>query len=324
MSVSRVINGTRKVSPETERKVLAAVRRIGYVPNDAARILKGQRSSVVGLIVPDLADPFFATCAQAVQQATRRAGYLTWMAASDHREDVERELTQAMTQRSVAGLLVIPSGLRNDHFAVAAETGIPIVSLDRPLQHVAADAVVVDNRAAAARATEHLIQHGHSSIVCITDDESIFTKTERIAGYSQAMSKAKLQVQVWSVGPISGPLSERLTFALQKADRPTAIFAESNLVAVEALHELQKRGIRIPERMALIVFDDFDAANLVRPAITVIRQPIAEIGKRAAEILCNRLKGTYTAAVSTIVLPTELVVRQSCGCGSRLRKSPKS
>jgi LacI family transcriptional regulator len=317
MSVSRVINGTRKVSPETERKVLAAVRRIGYVPNDAARILKGQRSSVVGLIVPDLADPFFATCAQAVQEATRRAGYLTWMAASDHREDVERELTQAMTQRSVAGLLAIPSGSRNDHFAAAAESGIPIVSLDRPLQHVTADAVVVDNRAAAARATEHLIQHGHSNIVCITDDESIFTKTERIAGYSQAMRKAKLQVQVWPVGPISGTLSERLTFALRQADRPTAIFAESNLVAVEALHELQKRGIKIPEKMALIAFDDFDAATLVRPTISVIRQPIAELGKRAAEILCNRLKGTYTAAVSTVVLPTELILRQSCGCGVR-------
>jgi len=324
MSVSRVVNGTRKVSPETERKVLAAVRRIGYVPNDAARILKGQRSSVVGLIVPDLADPFFATCAQAVQEATRRAGYLTWMAASDHREDVERELTQAMMQRHVAGLLAIPSGDRNDHFAAAAESGIPIVSLDRPLQHVTADAVVVDNRAAAARATEHLIQHGHSSIVCITDDESIFTKTERVAGYSQAMRKAKLEVQVWSVGPISGTLSERLTFALKRADRPTAIFAESNLVAVEALHEMQKRGIRIPESIAIIAFDDFDAATLVRPTISVIKQPIAALGKRAAEILCGRLKGTYTAASSTVVLPTELILRQSCGCGLRSRKNLKS
>jgi LacI family transcriptional regulator len=297
-----------------------AVRRIGYVPNDAARILKGQRSSVVGLIVPDLADPFFATCAQAVQEATRRAGYLTWMAASDHREDVERELTQAMMQRHVAGLLAIPSGLRNDHFAAAAESGIPIVSLDRPLQRVAADAVVVDNRAAAARATEHLIQHGHSSIVCITDDESIFTKTERVAGYSQAMRKAKLQVQVWSIGPISGTLSDRLSFALQRSDRPTAIFAESNLVAVEALHELQKRVMSIPEKMALIAFDDFDAATLVRPTISVIKQPIAELGKRAAEILCGRLKGTYTPPVSTLVLPTELILRQSCGCGLRTRK----
>src|SRR5208282_5743625 len=141
------VHGNRRVSPETERKVRAAIARIGYEPNEAARILKGQRSHVLGLIVPDLADPFFATCANAVQDTARRAGYLIWMAASAHREDIERELTKAMLQRHVAGLLVIPSGRQNDHFASAARTGIPIVSSDRPMEHTEADSLVVDNRA---------------------------------------------------------------------------------------------------------------------------------------------------------------------------------
>jgi LacI family transcriptional regulator len=317
MSVSRVVNGTRKVSPETERKVLAAIERIGYEPNEAARILKGQRSRVLGLIVPDLADPFFATCANAVQEAARRAGYLTWMAASAHREDVERELTQAMMQRHVAGLLVIPSGKQNDHFATAAKGGIPIVSLDRPLEYVEADSLVVDNRAAAARATEHLLEHGHRSVLCITDDESIFTKAERILGYSQTMRRAKLPVQVCSVGPLRGTLSEQLTFALNTSSPPTAIFAESNLVAVEALHELQKRSLRIPEKMAFIAFDDFDAATLVHPTITVVKQPVAELGRRAAELLCSRLGNPDKSKISRIVLNTELVIRESCGCRGR-------
>lgn len=323
MSVSRVINGTRKVSPETERKVRAALKRVGYVPNDAARILKGQRSSVLGLIVPDLADPFFATCAQAIQEEARHAGFLTWMASSGHREDDERDLTQAMMQRHVAGLLVIPSGTKNDHFASAVASGIPVVSLDRPLTHVDADAVVVDNRAAAAKATEHLIQHGHTSIVCITDDESIFTKAERVLGYSQAMRKAKLPVQVWSIGPISGPLSEQLTYALKRPDRPTAIFAESNLVASETLQELQQRGIRVPDKMALIAFDDFDAAKLVTPPVSVVRQPISELGKRATQILLGRVKGTQSGEASTVELSTELVLRFSCGCGVRKQRSSK-
>jgi LacI family transcriptional regulator len=321
MSVSRVVNGTRKVSPETERRVLAAIERIGYEPNEAARVLKGQRSRVLGLVVPDLADPFFATCANAVQDAARRAGYLTWMAASAHREDVERELTKEMIQRHVAGLLVIPSSLQNEHFAGAVKYGIPVVSLDRPLDRIEADALVVDNRAAAALATEHLIQHGHHSILCITDDETIFTKTERVAGYSQAMRSAKLPVQVFSIGPIGGSISDQLTLALSSAVPPTAIFAESNLVAVQVLHELGRRSLRIPDRMALIAFDDFDAATLIRPTITVIKQPIAELGKQAAELLCGRLDGTIQTETSRVVLKTELVIRESCGCSERRARS---
>src|ERR1700677_2035826 len=117
MSVSGVVNGTRRVSPEVERKVRAAIGKIGYEPNEAARILKGHRAQVIGLIVPDLADPFFAICANAVQDAALEAGYMTLMSASGHREDVERQQTEIMMQRRVAGLLVIPSGTQNDHFA---------------------------------------------------------------------------------------------------------------------------------------------------------------------------------------------------------------
>jgi LacI family transcriptional regulator len=321
MSVSRVVNGTRKVAPETERKVRAAIERIGYEPNEAARVLKGRRSSVLGLIVPDLADPFYATCANAVQEAARRAGYLTWMAASAHQEDVERELAKAMIQRHVAGLLVIPSGMRNDHFKSAVKDGIPIVSLDRPLEHVQSDSLVVDNRLATYRATEHLIEHGHKSILCVTDDEAIFTRMERIAGYSQAMRRAKLPVQVCSIGPVSGSLSEQLEFALNTAAPPTAIFAECNLVAIEVLHELQKRLLRIPEKMALIAFDDFDVATLVNPTVTVIKQPVSELGRQATELLCARLNNSGQSAGSRIVLKTELIIRESCGCGARRRKS---
>src|ERR1035438_1067198 len=116
MSVSRVVNGSRRVTAETERKVRAAIERIGYEPNEAARVLKGQRARILGLIVPDLADPFFATCANAIQETAWNAGYMTLMAASAHREDIERHETEIMIQRQIAGLIVIPSGTQNDHF----------------------------------------------------------------------------------------------------------------------------------------------------------------------------------------------------------------
>src|SRR5260370_10841758 len=127
MSVSRVVNGTRRVAPETERKGRAAIRRIGYEPNEAARILKGHRARIIGLIVPDLADSFFATYANAVQETALKAGYMTLMAASAHRDEVERRETELMIQRQVAGLLVTPVGSRNDHFTAACRTRLPLV-----------------------------------------------------------------------------------------------------------------------------------------------------------------------------------------------------
>jgi len=317
MSVSRVVNGTRKVSPETQRKVLAAIQRIGYEPNEAARMLRGLRSRILGLIVPDLADPFFATCANAIHETAWNAGYLTLMAASFHREDIERSETEIMLHRQVAGLLVIPSGVQNDHFAEAKKCGIPIVALDRPLERVEADSLVVDNREASIRLTEHLIGHGHERILCIADDERIFTKSERVAGYSQAMQRANLDVRVCLVGPLSGSLSAQLPVLLRGAEGPTAIFATSDVLAVEVLRLLQLHAIPIPEKIALVSFDDFDAATLVRPSVTAVRQPVVQLGRQAASQLLERLKEPAASKVNHLVLQTELVIRESCGCPVR-------
>jgi LacI family transcriptional regulator len=314
MSVSRVVNGTRRVSPEIERKVRAAIERIGYEPNQAARILKGNRSRLLGLIVPELADPFFATCANAVQEAAWDAGFMTLMAASGHKEDRERRETEIMVQHRVAGLLIIPSGVQNDHFVAAQKSGTVIVSIDRPLVNVDADSLVVDNRAAADRVVQHLIDHGHRNVVCLADDEIIFTKTERVTGYLNAMRRSELSPRVCLVGPSTGSMSDQLSFVLESNPAPSAIFAASNLVAGALLRELQRRSITIPDQIALICFDDFDAATLIQPRITVVRQPTGEIGRQAALLLLQRLDSTIDTEKQHTVLATELVIRESCGC----------
>lgn len=320
MSVSRVVNGTRRVSRETERRVRAAIERIGYEPNEAARILKGNRARIIGLVVPDLADPFFSAYANAVQEKALEAGYLTLMVASRHRIEVERRETEIMVQRQVAGLLVTPVGSQNEHFVTARKAGIPIVSFDRPLDHMDADAIIVNNRAAASHVTEHLIVHKHRNILCIADDEKIFTKAERVAGYSEVMRRAGLPARVCLVGPMSGSVSHQLGLALDSRPAPTAIFATSNVIAIGVLRELQKRSTRIPQEIALIAFDDFDAATLVRPTITVVRQPVADLGRKAASVLLDRLSANGLPEASQVVLPTELIIRESCGC-RRSRKT---
>jgi LacI family transcriptional regulator len=314
MSVSRVVNGTRRVSPDVERRVRAAIERIGYVPNEAARILKGNRGSVLGLIVPDLADHSFSTCCSAIQEAAWDAGYMTLMAASNHREQLERQETALMVQRRVAGLLVVPIGAQNDHFIAAQEAGVPVVAIDRPIEHVDSDTLTVDNLEASFGATRHLIAHGHREILCVADDERIYTKNERVLGYSRAMRSAKLPVRVCLVGKMTGSVADQVGFALESKPTPTAIFAASNHVGIDVLRYLQQHNIAIPRDIAFICFDDFSAATLMSPTITVVQQPVSDLGQKAAHMMLERLKSTTQSQTSKVTMETQLVIRKSCGC----------
>jgi LacI family transcriptional regulator len=314
MSVSRVVNGTRRVSPDVERRVRAAIERIGYVPNEAARILKGNRGSVLGLIVPDLADQFFSACCSAIQEAAWDAGYMTLMAASNHREQLERQETALMVQRRVAGLLVVPIGSQNDHFIAAQEAGVPVVAIDRPIEHVDSDTLTVDNLEASFRATCHLIAHGHGEILCVADDERIYTKNERVLGYSRAMRGAKLPARVCLVGKMTGSVADQVGFALESKPMPTAIFAASNHVGIDVLRYLQRHNVAIPGDIAFICFDDFSAATLMSPTITVVQQPVSDLGQKAAHMMLERLKAAAETQTSKVTMETQLVIRQSCGC----------
>ncbi len=321
MSVSRVVNGTRKVSKDTEERVREAIRRIGYEPNEAARMLKGHRARVLGLIVPDLADPFYAVLANTVQETAREAGYMTLLVASGHQVAVERQQAELMLQRQIAGLIVIPSGRDNDFYAHVLKQKVPIISVDRPLESIDVDSVMVDNREATAMAMQHLLEHGHRNILFLTDEEIILTKRERLAGYYAAMRKAKLQSQVCVIGPNAGPARDLLPALLASKPTITAIFAASDLLAIAALRELTRLKIQIPQQIALIGFDDFDAAILTTPTITVVAQPVVELGRKAVSLLLQRVESGKTDDPVQVVLKTTFLVRESCGCGLKAKPS---
>ncbi len=314
MSVSRVVNGTRKVSKSTEEKVRAAIRRIGYEPNEAAKVLKGHRARVLGLIVPDLADPFFAVCANAIQVKAREAGYMTLMVASGHQESVERQQTDVMMQRQVAGMIVIPTGSANDHLTKAMASGLQVVALDRPLR--TADSVLVDNRDASARIVRHLLEHGHQHILCVQDEYDVFTKRERFAGYLQAVRRAKRPARVCIVGPKNGTVDEQLPSILASRPKLTAIFTGSDLVTVGVLRYLKREGLKIPQDVALVAFDTFDAAALVSRGITLVRQPIVELAHKAVSLLLKRIEESNSDPAVHVVLNADLIIRESCGCGT--------
>src|ERR1700733_12258085 len=195
MSVSRVINNHPSVKHSTRSKVMKAIARTGYTPNDAARMLKGRTGRTIGLVVPDLSD-FFSSCFHAVQEVAIRHHYQTLVVATGRSVAVEDQQLESIQNHRVAGLLIVTSGSDGRRLKMIQESGIPIVALDRPVSGLQADAVLVENREGSDQGVRHLIEHGHKRIACVGFDSGSYTIRERIEGYKLAMRSAGLQTNL--------------------------------------------------------------------------------------------------------------------------------
>jgi LacI family transcriptional regulator len=324
MTVSRVVNGGKSVSTATAAKVRAAIKKLGYEPNEAARILKGQAPRTIGLIVPDLADTFFSICAHAVQQMAAKHGYMTLLLASERDRESEAKELAMMKSRNIAGILIVPSnpGCISQLRELRAR-GIPVVMLDRTYPGLDAGEVMVENREGTKKAINHLIDHGHRSILCVGYDSEFNSISQRIEGYESAMIEAGLKPQfaVVEEGALVGP---QVLKRLRSAKPPTALFSLNNVTTTQVLAMLQRENIRIPQEVAIIGFDDFELAPLLAVPLTAVRQPAAELGRSATRLILDWVNSHSTdmrSARARIVLPTELVIRRSCGCEA-IRKIP--
>lgn len=318
MTVSRVINNNPRVRPSTLKKVNAAIAALGYQKNEAARLLKGQRAMMIGLIVPDLSDSFFAVCAHTIQQIARAHGYMTLVAASERDSELEIQQAELMASRKLSGLLVVTSTKDGDErLQQLQKTGLAIVAFDRPLTGAQTDAVVVENRSGAEEAVRHLIWHGHKRIACVGYDESVYAVRERVEGYLAAIRAAGLKpMQALGIGTLEAT-RKWLQTVLKSSEPPSAIFALNHRTATFVLRLLSEAGIAVPREMALIGFDDFDLSALVAPPLTTVAQSPVELAKRAMALLIDRIgdqkRGTGFAPAK-IVLPVRLIIRASCGC----------
>ena len=316
ITVSRFVNGTSYVSLAKKKKIQAAIDKLGYQPNQAARILKGQRARVIGLILPDLADSFFGKCASVIESYASQKGYMTLIVTSKHDRNIpENEVSMLIGQR-VAGLIVVPS-LSNESLSQFGNEAIPIVALDRPLNGVTADEVVVENLGGAQTAVEHLISHGYKRIACVGYDEESYSVRHRILGYSSAMHSAGLKPEVHlSIRSYEDAL--RLTRQWSKSsERPAAIFTLNNVATRHILEALREAKLQVPEKIALVGFDDLELAKLLSPSLTVVRQPAAGLGTQAARLLFDRILAQdkqETEFGIKLVLPVEFIIRNSCGC----------
>lgn len=313
MTVSRTINGHPYVSKETAKRVQAAIRKLGYRPNLAARMLTGQTSRSIGLIVPDVADPFFSVVSRSVQQAARDAGYTVWLAVSDGDLATEKAAIEEMTNHPVDGIVLAPVNSRARHLTVAAAGSIPIVTIDRPIESASTDSVEVESRVGSHMAVEHLRKHRYKRIACIAMNFHLRSIKLRVSAYEEYLRKKNLPVTKVVIGPGEGVLPA-LKSLFKSRKRPDALFVTNNLCAIQVIQALQVLDIRVHQDVALVVFDDVDFYTLLRPSITAVRQPVAEVGRAGTSLLLKRIRGEGSAANVHVTLPVELVVRESCGC----------
>jgi len=317
MTVSRTINGHPYVAEETARKVRAAIRQLNYRPNHAARMLTGQLSRSIGLIVPDLADSFFSVICHAAQETARERGYLVWLAASNYDPSIEAAQVEQMTHHPVDGILLVPVDSRHAYLKSLASGRTPVVTIDRPIEVGATDSVETENRSGARMAVEHLISHGCERIVCVATNSHLRTIKGRIAGYEESLLNARLprakSLRLSSLTDAKASLSALFT----SPKRPDGFFTANNASTIWAIETFREMNIEIGNDVSLVGFDDVDFYTLITPPITAIRQPAAELGRVSVRLLMQRIKGDTSPSGVRTVLPVSLVIRESCGCKRR-------
>ena len=315
-TASRVLNRSKNVSQEKADKIRDVMERLGYRPNELARGLKAKRSAAIGMIVPNLSDPFFANAVHAVQEVARENGYVLILASSGGEVALERSEIEGLVGRQIDGLVVAPVDSQVDTFSDILPTGVHAVTFDQVLRNADLDSVTVTNRKSAREATEHMAGHGLQRIVAIGARPHLYTCRERVAGYRAGMKKAALQPRVCLVKHESLLVAEWLAeevFRQQNADAILSLNWVCTMLTLRALRQLGKKAGRdIP----MFSFDDFELADMLTPGLSVVQQPVEMLGREAAKLLFERLRGRGGRS-HAVVLPTSLIVRQSCGCKGR-------
>jgi LacI family transcriptional regulator len=307
-TVSRVVNAEPGVTPETAARVREAIERLRFRRNDVARALRrGQRFRMLGLVIGDVANPFYSAIARGVEEATRERGQLLIMGSSDEDPMRERELAMLFCERRVDGLLVVPAGDDHRYLMPELKAGMHVVFIDRPPGLIDADAVLLDNAAGARAAAEHLLRRGHRRIAMVVDQMAIFTQRERWRGFCDALAAAGQTVDDTLVrfGVHDSAAAEQVTDELLAfPGPPTAIFAANNRIAIGVLRALAVHG----SELDVVGFDDVELAELLARPLTTVSYDPADLGREAAALLAGRLEGDERPP-HRVVLPTALVVR---------------
>ncbi len=313
MTVSRVVNGSGPVSPKLRARVEKALKETGYVPNTVARNLRTKRSDTIGLVMPDITNPFFTHVVRGMEVAARDAGLYLLLTNTDQRPDEEQRVVSMLLQRQVDGMLAIPAGSCADTARMCKDAGVPLVIVDRRPETSGIDVVRADAEGGSYQLGRLLADLGHRHTAVLSGPEYVPTAVDRVAGFSKAFEETGLPAPIVRYGDFSLEAGHDMILEVMSEEpRPTAVFAANNFLAIGTQHGLEELGLRIPEDVALVGLDDLPAEMVTFPFLTVAAQPAEEMGRRAVELLLERIKEP-DGGPEEILLPTELTVRRSSG-----------
>jgi len=323
-TVSHVLNGTRRVSDSARERVERAVAEMGYAPSAVARALKMSETGIVGVLVPNITNPFFAELTRGIEDCCHRADYGVFLCNSDDAPERQARYLQTLLERRVDGLLLAaPAGEPQALVRRLAGTQAPMVVIDRELPGLAARLVRVDHRGGARLAVEHLLSLGHRRIACLSGPSSFAVGHLRAAGWREALEAAGLQPdpQLLLEGDFDAAVGHALTRRLLARGDATAIFAGNDLMAIGALRAAAELGLLVPQAVSIIGFDGIDLGAYTYPPLTTVGHRIGAIGEAAASLLLGMLADP-AAAPDDVMLPVTLVERASTGAAPHRPERP--
>ncbi|MBC7321261.1 substrate-binding domain-containing protein [bacterium] len=318
MTVSRVINGKKDVKPETREKVLKAIEELGYVPNSLARSFVLQKTKTIGLVITDITNPFFTTLARGVEDTAMKNQFSVIFCNTD--EDPEKEVLylELLARKRVDGVILASASGKRTPLKSILLRNIPVVLIDREVDGLGdLDIVKGDSIYGAYLLTKHLIDLGHKRIGIIVGSKNISTAEDRVEGYKKALIESGITIdeELIRFAKYSREDGYRVTKELLNLENPpTAIFGGNNFIAVGAMMAIRDCGLRVPEDIALVSFDDIESLSQVYPFFTVVTQPAYSMGVIAAELLIRRIEDKDRVRERRrVILQPELIIRESAG-----------
>lgn len=314
-TVSAVLSGSAYVSPELTGRVRKAVAALGYAPNTVASSLKKGTTRMIGLVVPDVTNPFFTELVHSVQKRARVLGYAVLLCDSERDIEQERSYLKMLRAHLATGTIICPAGPDASYKDLVHDVGImPLVAVDHVIRADDYDSVVLDNVGASRMIMQHIIGLGHTRIAIIAGQQHLLPGRDRLAGFMDALRDAGLDVVPEFVrhGAFNGNDAFDCTQALLASpDRPSAIFATNNQMLVGVMRAIYESGLSCPRDVSVAAIDDFPWAAAFSPALTTVRQPVDAMADAAFNLLLERITGT-DAEPRHLVFEPELVIRQSC------------
>jgi LacI family transcriptional regulator len=315
-TVSRVIQGAKNVRPATREKVQEAIRELGYVPSAIAQGLRSKRTRSLALVVSDITNTFWTTVARGVEDEAQEHGYSVLLCNTDENLAKQLRYLDLLISQQVDGVIIAPYDSDPTHLDKLRQRNIPTVLIDRRIDDWDADSVYGDSVSGARALVQHLIKLGHRRIAVISGPATTSTAEDRVTGYCMALTEAAIPIEPGLIrrGEYRSSKGMELTAELlDEGLNPSAIFATNNAIAMGVIDALERRGLRIPQDIALVSFDDLPNTSHLFPFLTVVAQPAYDMGINAAQLLLSRLNSEVELRPRHVVLPSRLIVRHSCG-----------